>query len=329
MARIDILNLKPTTISRDLKGKFILLYSAPKVGKTSMAASFPKNLLLATEVGYHALANISAQDITSWSDFKSVLRQLRSDAAKEMFETITIDTVSLLWDLCEKFICQQEGVKTLGDIPYGGGYTLAKKEFSEAMRELSLMGYGIVFITHEEKVNKKNPKTGEEYAYVQPALNKRPFEIINRLVDIIAYISVGFDENEVSVRKVHTRETPTLMAGSRFKFLSSGFDFGYKQLADELYNAIEMEGKMGATIVDTPDRPILVEKRPFHEAMEEAKKIWGECITSAKDDPETMVNKMSAIVQNVFGRPVKLSSVTAVQQDLLELAIDELKALIK
>ena len=34
---IDIFNIQPTTISRDLKDKFVCIYSLPKVGKTSMA----------------------------------------------------------------------------------------------------------------------------------------------------------------------------------------------------------------------------------------------------------------------------------------------------
>ena len=49
---IDILNIQPSVISRDLKGKYVLVYSQPKVGKTSFAASFPRNLLLAFEKGY-------------------------------------------------------------------------------------------------------------------------------------------------------------------------------------------------------------------------------------------------------------------------------------
>ena len=50
---IDIFNIQPTTISRDLKGKFVCIYSLPKVGKTSLACQFPKNLLLAFSVPTH------------------------------------------------------------------------------------------------------------------------------------------------------------------------------------------------------------------------------------------------------------------------------------
>lgn len=38
MADVNIFELKPTVISRDLSAKYILLYSKPKVGKTSFAA---------------------------------------------------------------------------------------------------------------------------------------------------------------------------------------------------------------------------------------------------------------------------------------------------
>lgn len=65
---IDILNIQPTVISRDLKGKYILLYGLPKTGKTSMAAHFPNNLLVAFEKGYNAIDGISAVDINRWAE---------------------------------------------------------------------------------------------------------------------------------------------------------------------------------------------------------------------------------------------------------------------
>ena len=42
---IDLLALEPQTISRNLKGKYAMLYGLPGVGKTSLAAQFPKVLI--------------------------------------------------------------------------------------------------------------------------------------------------------------------------------------------------------------------------------------------------------------------------------------------
>ena len=43
---IDLLNLEPQKISKNLKGKYILLYGLPGVGKTSLASEF-NNVLIA------------------------------------------------------------------------------------------------------------------------------------------------------------------------------------------------------------------------------------------------------------------------------------------
>ena len=43
---IDLMNLQPQIISKNLRGKFIFLYGLPGVGKTSLAAQF-KNVLIA------------------------------------------------------------------------------------------------------------------------------------------------------------------------------------------------------------------------------------------------------------------------------------------
>lgn len=324
MASVDLLNLQPTTISRDLKGKFILLYGLPKSGKTYTSSLFPKALLCAFEKGYQALPNIHAQDIENWGTFKTVLRQLKQDAVKEKFDTVIIDTVSIAADLCEKYICQREGITQLGEIPFGGGYAKFSAEFNEAFRELSLLGYGIVFIAHSEAVQRKHPTTGEDIEYIRPSLNKRAMSMVNKLVDIICYLNVGFDEEGQAIRTIITRETPYVFAGSRFRFLKPSFPFGYDELVAAVQDAIEMEGKLGATIVDTPDKKGAI-ARPFSEAMAEAGSVWQKLL---EQDSEN-VDKMTAVVEQVFGRLTKLSTVPETQQELLELAISELKNLLK
>lgn len=90
-----------------------------KVGKTSFAAQLDKNLILATELGTNGLDNLSVIPIMKWVDVKSVLKQLRDPRAREMYDTVTFDTISIAADLVEKFICQREGVDSIRDVPYG------------------------------------------------------------------------------------------------------------------------------------------------------------------------------------------------------------------
>lgn len=324
MANIDLLTLEPTTISRDLRGKYVLIYGAPKVGKTTLASSFPKNLFLSTELGLNALPKAYAVKIDTWSTFKGLLKQLKKEEVQDKYNTITIDTVTILWDLCEKYICQQNAVETIGGIPYGGGYAQLTKEFSEAMRQITLMPFGLVLIAHSETGTKKNPFTGEDQEFARPSLNKRCYAIANRLVDAIIYIENFFDEQGNPVRRMITRETPTVFAGSRFRFLKSTIEgFGYEALANALYEAIEMEGKLGATVVDSPDEKGS-DLRPFEVAMEEAAGVWKQLLLQN----ESNIEKMAQITEQIFGKPTKLSTVTPGQQELLELAIAELKGLL-
>lgn len=321
MAIVDLAELQPTTISRDLKGKFVLLYGEAKSGKTSMSASFPKNLILATEVGYHGLPNAHVVDIDSWSTFRNYISQLSRDNIKELYHTITIDTVSILYELCEKYVCQKNTIAAIGDLPYGKGYAELDKEFADALRRITLMGYGIVFIAHSERGVRKNKFTGMDEEFVRPALSKRPYAIVNRLVDVIAYIHTAFNEDGESVRRVYTREQPNIFAGSRFRYLAPSFDFGYEAFANAIYEAVEMEGKMGATVVDDADRRGVEITRSFEEVMAETRAVWSQLIAKNQDN----VGWMASVIEQVFGSPVQLSTVEPTQQQLLEVVLTEFK----
>ena len=253
---IDILNIQPTTISRDLKGKFVCIYSLPKVGKTSMACQFPKNLLLAFEKGYNAIAGIKPVDITKWSDLKLVLRQLEKPEARQMYDTITIDTIGIAWEMCEQFVCAQNGVQKIGDIPWGGGYSACKREFESCLRKITQLGYGLVIIAHVEKRIEKRADDSE-VEILGPAIPKRAYEIVNQLVDIIGYIDITWDEEGNSERWLYTRKTPTIMAGSRFKYLAPKIKFGYNELVEAIGEAIDKAEKLdGAVVVDTTEQTI-------------------------------------------------------------------------
>lgn len=319
---IDILNLQPTTISRDLKGKYLCLYGAPKVGKTTFAAQAPKSLLLAFEKGYNAISGIKAQDINKWADFKMVLKQLERPEAQEMYDTVTIDTIGICWEMCEDYICAQNMVKTIGDISWGRGYSLCKKEFESCLRKITMLGYGLIIIAHSEKRIEKDDDDSE-IEYISPAIPKRANEIVNRLVDIIGYIDSVFDEDGNSKRYLYTRNTPTVMAGSRFKYLSPKIPLGYKELAEAIGDAIEKSEKLDQAVVVNKS-PLEKEKeRTFEEVQDEGRVLWTKLV---EDDPKN-AQKVMKIVENIFGRQMKLSEIQEEQKDLFELVISEMKAI--
>ena len=320
---IDILNIQPTTISRDLKGKFVCIYSLPKVGKTSMACQFPKNLLLAFEKGYNAIAGIKPVDITKWSDLKLVLRQLEKPEARQMYDTITIDTIGIAWEMCEQFVCAQNGVQKIGDIPWGGGYSACKREFESCLRKITQLGYGLVIIAHVERRIEKRADDSE-VEILGPAIPKRAYEIVNQLVDIIGYIDITWDEEGNSERWLYTRKTPTIMAGSRFKYLAPKIKFGYNELVEAIGEASDKAEKLdGAVVVDTTQQ-VIEEKLDYNAIRAEAADLWKQLVEKDTENAGRILKK----VEMIFGRPMKLSEITEDQVDLFNLVLLDMKEML-
>lgn len=326
---IDLLNLQPTKINKDLKGKFILIYGQPKIGKTSLAAQFPRNLLLAFEPGYNALNNAMVQPVTKWSEFKQVLKQLSQPEVQNKFDTVTLDTVDLVWDACEKYICSQnineqtgETPKSLGDIPWGKGYDLCKKEFDGALRQIAMLGYGMVLISHEQLKNVKT-ESGQEYQKFMPTLSDRPKLIANRLVDIIAYLRLSSEDGK---RYIYTRGNDRFEAGSRFPLLAPKIEMTYNNLVEALYDAIEKQAQQdNVQLDDKPKDNFYKADRTFEEVMKEAQDTFKKLL---EQDKEKNASAMNAIILKVFGKPIKLSETTPDQQELVEVVLDEWKALL-
>jgi hypothetical protein len=324
MAGIDILDIKPTVISRDLKGKYILIYGKPKTGKTTLASKFPKNLLIAFEKGYNAIDGIKAVDINTWSDFKLVLRQLKKPEAQAMYDTITIDTTTIAYEMCEQYVCSQNGVQSIRDIPWGQGWTLTKKEFETSLRQITMLGYGLVLISHIE-TRKEKMADDSEIEILAPSMPKRCYEVVNQIVDIIGYIATEWNDNGDSERWLYTRQTPTVMAGSRFPYLSAKIKLGYDELVKAINEAIDKQRELdGATVVDK----IEVEAREeldFEKIREEASVIWGNLVSQDPANRDKILKK----VEMVFGRKIKLSEITEDQKDLFYLVLLDMRDMMK
>ena len=313
---IDLLNLKPSVISKDLREKYLLLAGAPKIGKTEFCSLAPDALILAFEMGTNARPGVLVQPIEKWTDFKLALRQLEKPEAKEKFATICIDTVGIAYDLCEKFICQQAGVQKIGDIPYGGGYSALSKEFETSLRKITMLGYGLIMTCHL----KENTNSDGDVIGYKPDLNNRCLKIVNGLVDIIGVITQSWNEKGESERWIQTRATPTITAGSRFRYLEPKIRFGYQEFVDALARAIEAEEKHGAVVVETTEKNT-EEKVDFNSLRKEAQELWTELVGKDEENAVTILKK----IEIIMGRKMKLSEFTEDQADLMALVVAEMR----
>lgn len=324
MADFDILNIQPNKVNATLSGKTLLVYGKNKVGKTTFCTKeLPKPLLCAFEKGYNAIPGIKAIDITKWTQFKQVVKQLDTPAAKEMYNTIIIDTVDIMASLCESFVCQQAGVNNLSDVAFGRLYGEYSREMTNVLRKITMMGYGLAFIAQEDIKIVKDDK-GDEIEKLQPMLDKRALKIVNAIVDFILYIGQEWDEQGNNNRFFYTRNTPFITAGSRFGEMSAKIPFSYEALIQEVQRAIE-KNTGGDSSLFTNEKVEYKEeiKRPFAETMAEAGQIWAQFPKT----PEWNDRKMK-VVEEYFGQPIKLSTAVESQQDLVESVIDDLKNLL-
>ena len=319
--------VEKNVISRDLKGKYVLLYGKPKSGKTTAACSFPDAVLLAFEKGYNAIGNAFPFDINKWSDYKMALRDLADQRTKDRFKTVIIDTVSICWDMCEKFVCQQNGVQKISDIPWGAGYTACKKEFENSLRQITQLGYGVVLIAHSASHVEKTAD-GSDIEIISPDLPKRASEVCNGIVDIIGYIGNEWVNGERK-RWLYTRETPTLFAGSRFKYMPDKIPFSYEELVNAIANAIEMaEQKDGATVVDSMKIPVQAEAN-FDEVRAKAQKLWKQLVGEGDNARPDMANAILKKIEITMGRRMKLSEFTEDQVDLLALVVVDMEEMLR
>lgn len=320
--------VQKNVISRDLRGKYVLLYGKAKCGKTTAACSFPDAVLLAFEKGYNAIGNAYPFDINKWSDFKVALRDLADQRAKDRFKTVIIDTVSICWDMCEKYVCQQHGVQKISEISWGGGYTACKKEFETSLRTITQLGYGVVLIAHNTTRIEKNAE-GSDIEIVSPDLPKRAAEICNGIVDIIGYIGNEWVDGKQQ-RWLYTRETPTLFAGSRFKYMPDKIPFGYNELVNAVAEAIEKEEKEGgATVVDTIERkPVETVEVKFSDVRAKAQELWTKLVGSGDNANVEMAQTILKKIEMIMGHKMKLSEFTEDQVDLLALVVMEMEDLV-
>ena len=206
---------------------------------------------------------------------------------------------------------------------------MLKNEFSEFWREITLLGFGILFIAHsKEKPTEMRNEDGEAITAVCPDLPNQCYTIINSIVDIIGYLEVQMNLDGTSERYLYTRSTPYVFAGSRYQYLAPKIKFGYQELVDAIGDAIDKAVELDGAQVTDHTEIAQIKDRPFQEVMTEAKNIWMKYLDVDEAEKEQHLMIMKDIIKRVFGsEDFKLSQAVPSQSSLVEYFIDEVKQL--
>lgn len=323
---IDLKNLKPHKVSRDLSGYITYIYGPGKIGKTTFGSQMPGALILAFEKGYNALPNVYAQDVTTWAQMKMVLRDLKKPDVKEMFHSIIIDTIDIAAVACEKYIISQAGVDTLNQIPYGQGWTRVKRELEDTFRAVTQLGYAVLFISHDKDKTFKR-EDGTEYNQIIPTLGSSYNLIIKDMVDIYAYAHIVIKEGE-SKRVLTLRSFDnTIDCGTRFRYMQPEVPFSYDALVEALNKAIDEEARESGNEFITNDRNIETKKEElnFDILMDEFTNL----IQSIPSDKMPyFAPRITEITDKYLGKGKKVAQATRDQVEQISLIVFDLKELL-
>ena len=322
MATFDLLGLEPHKVSRDLTGYITYIYGEPKTGKTTLASQAGTALILAYERGYNALPGVYPVDISSWSDTRAILRELKKPEVKAKFQSVVIDTIDIAGTLCEKYICAQNGVDKIGDIPYGGGWNLMKKEFEDVFRSITQLGYAVFFISHcKDKEFKR--KDGSAYNQTIPSCPNSFNDIAKNMADIYAYAE-KYEEGGVAKVKLVLRSIDNSAdTGSRFKYIKPEIEMSYQALCDALNEAIDKEAAETNNQYVTTERAVFVEKTLDYDALMNEFNVMASALV--ENNSEYYVPRISFVIEKYLGKGMKMADATFAQVEMIDLVVSEIR----
>ena len=296
-----------------------------KIGKTTFGSQMPKPLLLAFEKGYNAIPNIQAADVSTWSEMKQILRQLKRPEVKQRYQSIIVDTIDIAAAACEKYIIDQNNVDTLNQIPYGQGWVQVKRELESTFRAVTQLGYAVLFISHDKDKTFKR-QDGTEYNQIVPTLSNSYNEIIKNMVDIYGYAHLVIKEG-VPGRALTLRSLDgTVDCGSRFRYMQPEISFSYNSLVDALNQSIDREAEHAGQEFITEERNTSTsyEELDFDALYKECSEMLKSILPEKK---EYYRPRIEEIVGRNLGKGKKISQITRNQVEQLSLIVYDLREL--
>ena len=334
---VDIFSIEPSKIKPGLEGKIITLAGLPKCGKSTFASKADKPLFISTEPGLGLLSGIKAAPCNSWTDFKQILKQLKSDQGKETYKTVVIDTVGNLWEQCAKFVwLQKNDGSDLSDYTIGMQQNKAMPEFSAGIMDIAKEGYTIIMICHnvaKDVPNELGFKYGTEIIIDLP---KRPRNFIFGLCDLLINVITEPSENGADKATMYLRQAThngiKVEAGGRYPDIVEKAPFNYETLIklveEEDRKMQEAGADMSATKTSIQETIVDPTVRDWKDVVKDVNEVLKVVTEKSNGGDKEISGKAKAIIASYLGENNKITEATLAQQELVEAALADLQALV-
>jgi len=213
-----------------------ILYSSPKMGKTTLVSTLPGNMILDLEGGTQFLDSLSmhiiginapANETQESFDARMALevpQYYLMEAGKAImlagrpYDFITVDTVTRMEDMClslaaEKYRATPMGKGFTGDdvriLPKGSGYLYLRLAFMELIEKIKKLADNVILIGHLK--DSVIEKAGKEVDAKDLDLTGKLKQILCADADAIGYLHRGKDSEVL----VNFKSSDQILCGSR------------------------------------------------------------------------------------------------------------------
>ena len=322
----DILNLQPNQVTNDITSYNFLLYSSPGIGKTTWATKmFPERaLIIGADFGYKGIQGAIGVPVPDYYTLLQYVDQLDTDAAREKYDTLIIDTTTKVGEMIENYILSMFGKDSLSDCKsHGGAYPLINRYYNLAFNRLKARGYNFVYICHSVAIEIKNDKNEVIGYKYRPKMSDRINSLIEPEVDYTFFLTLDNDGNRILV----TDNTPKNV-GKRRTDLPLVVPMDIDKFNEEFKKGADAKagGKATSEKINNNVTSFKQTERDYKEVVKEIKELGQSLAMRNK------LNDATAIVNNRLGKDDNgiqrtLDNCTQENVQMLETIILELKKL--
>lgn len=216
----------------NMQGGMYWIYGMEKIGKTTFGSKFPGAWFWSTEPGQKWVEVYEPQIIHSWDHFLQICQYVVENKPTKFgdgkpIKTIVIDTVDLLYKLCEAHVTEQLGVDTLFDNDdRGKGWNRLASEFERVITKMRRWPFTLVCISHARQ--KPFKTKGRQVDRMEPDIGAGARRVLSAAADLILYAHAEDrvtynDEGEPvgtqEVRQLLCHPTASALAGGRMSHL--------------------------------------------------------------------------------------------------------------